>query len=211
MLYQPNYKYLPPAHFHILTPLYDLLCTLLGLGKKFRRQILDSISIKETDVVLDIGCGTGVFLLMLKEKYPALNVIGVDPDEKSLKIAERRLSKYSNVKLIKAFAESIPIEDNSVDIVVSTLTFHHLPDEIKEKAIFEIYRVLKQGGKIVITDFGKVDNWLVKRLFFFEKREYLEGNFKGLLQDYIKKVGFRNITVTKENLPLFICNIIAEK
>lgn len=211
MLYQPDYKYIPPAHFHILTPLYDFLCILLGLGKKFRKQILTKIPIKETDTVLDVGCGTGILLLMLKEKYPDLHVIGLDPDRKALEIAKKRLDKYSDIQLINTFAETIPLENNSIDIVLSVLTFHHLPERIKKKAIYEIYRILKTGGKLSIIDFGKIDNWLIRKLFFFEKRKYFTGNVQGLIIDYLKEAGFKNTIIIKDKLPLFICIIVAEK
>lgn len=93
MTYKPDYTYVPPISWSILTPLYDFFCTIFGLGERFKRSVLDSATLKDDMTVVDIGCGTGVFLKIAKQKYPTAKCIGIDPDRDALAIAERSLSK----------------------------------------------------------------------------------------------------------------------
>lgn len=211
MNYKPAYKYLPPISWPILTPCYDFLCTMAGFGSGFKAKVLNSIQLAAGTVVADIGCGTGVFLKIAKQKYPNVNFIGIDPDKQALSIAERRMERSNlSVELRESFAESLPLADQSTDVCFSTLAFHHMPDSIKKAAIQEIYRVLKNGGKIVIADFGQTESRLLRKILFFEKPEYFEGNLKGLIPEYLKENSFRNIKIVDHHFPS-IDIIAAEK
>lgn len=210
-MYQPDYQYIPPATWDFLTPVYDFFCWILGLGPKFKQKILNSVEIRDGDNIADIGCGTGVFLKIAKQKYPNAHIIGLDPDEKALSIAKSRLEKAGiKVALQKAFAETIPLEAESVNICFTTLALHHMPDRIKKKAIEEMYRILKKGGKIVVTDFGKSDSAFLRKLLSWENIEYLEGNLRGLIEDFIHQAGFKNIQKTGKKFP-GIYTLIGEK
>gem|GEM_PF-1290411 len=211
MPYQPDYRYIPPAGAHMLTRLYDSFCVIFGLGKSFKKNIANSVKLNDSCVVADIGCGTGVFLEILQRKYPKARIIGIDPDKKALEIARKRTSKMNgSVQIINAFAESLPVDSNSVDACFSTLALHHMPDEIKEKALEEMYRILKPSGQIIITDFGQTDNRLMRKVLFFEKIEYIEANFKGLIPQYLERIGFKNIRIAGKKFPS-IHTVLAEK
>lgn len=211
MPYKPYYKYLPPIRWSFLTPLYDFSCAVSGLGSRLKRKVLNAVELKDGMMVADIGCGTGVFLKIAKERYPNVQFIGLDPDKQALAIAERRFAKARvSVKLKEAYAEEIPLTDTSVDVCFSTLVFHHMPDGVKRAAAGEIYRVLKTGGKVVICDFGETKSVLFRKLLFFEKLEYIEGNFKGLLPKYLKEANFENIEIAAHHFP-GIDIIVAEK
>ena len=202
MSYQPTYKYLPPASYAWGTPLYDFFCTILGLGKKYKKKVLAALPITSGMTVADIGCGTGVFLKIAKEKYPSVRFSGIDPDKAALAIAERRLKKSGcDVELIHAFAESLPLPDQSVDICVSSLAFHHMPDDIKAKAVKEIHRVLKLGGTVMIADFGASHSHFFRKALFFEKVEYIDGNFKGLIPKFLREAGFSEPEIVGHHPP----------
>ena len=202
MEYKPSYKYIPPISWHILTPLHDFSCNIIGLGRKFKQEVLDSISLNNNNVIADIGCGTGVFLEIAKEKYPEASFIGVDPDEKSLTIARERFKKAKLIiELKEGFAECLPLADSSVNICFSTLAFHHMPDDIKRKAIQEMHRILISGGTVVIADFGKSTGILFKLFHIFQKIEYIKGNFDGLIIKYLDEVGFKNTRVVGNHFP----------
>jgi ubiquinone/menaquinone biosynthesis C-methylase UbiE len=207
-----NYKYIPPADWHFLTPYYDWLCAAFGLGKKFKQRILDLVELRDDEPVLDVGCGTGIFLLAAREKYPGIQITGLDPDESALEIARKRLEKagIKDVPLLRGYVESLPFLPQSAAVCFSTLVFHHLPNEIKKRALAEIHRVLKPGGRLTLTDFGQTKNRLLPRLLWFEKQEYLAGNLTGLLPLYMEEAGFRNIHIVMKKWPL-IRTIIAEK
>ena len=212
MGYQPSYQYIPPIKWAVLTPIYDLFCTITGFGKKFRKKVLRAATLQGNEVAIDIGCGTGVFLRFAKTMYRNLHLIGVDPDTLALSIAKRRFAEAGlQIELKQGFAESLPIPDASIDICFSTLVFHHLPDDIKKRTIQEIYRVLKHGGKVVIADFGKRTGIIV-RLYaiIFEKLEYIRGNLKGVIPQYLEEIGFKNTTIAEKHF-LAIDIIVAWK
>ncbi len=203
MDYKPHYSYIPPLEFHALTRFYDLALISVGFGKKFRKKIVDAVEVKDSYTILDVGCGTGAFLEILRNRYPKVSAIGIDPDEQALSIASKRLQAYPNVTFINSFAESLPFENDTFDTVYSTLAFHHLPTEIKKKAVEEIYRVLKPRGKLVIVDFGTAKHHRFYRtILFWEPFEYMEGNLQGLIPEFMKKAGFKNITEDSIKFPV---------
>lgn len=211
MSYTPSYHYIPPASFHILTRFYDALCFLVGLGASFRRRILAAAPIAPHEHIVDVGCGTGIFIREALKKESTVAILGVDPDEKALGIAHRRLASYGRrVELTQGFAEALPVADDCLDACYSTLAFHHMPDDIKRSAIQEMYRVLKLGGRVVITDFGPSKSWWVRAILFFERHEYLDGNFRGLIPQFLDEVGFHNIRVVLQKFP-HIETVVAEK
>ena len=200
--YKPSYNYLPPIGPHLLTPLYDTICFLMGLGKSFKRQALSSVPINDGETIADIGCATGVFLELAKNKYRNSRIIGIDPDAKALAIAKKRLAyRGLDAELYEAFAESLPLPNNSVDICFSTLAFHHMPDDVKRKALEEMMRILKPFGRIVIADFGPTKGYWLRRLLFFEKMEYLKGNLDGVIPQFINELGFKELGVAGKKFP----------
>jgi ubiquinone/menaquinone biosynthesis C-methylase UbiE len=200
--YQPNYRYLSPMGPDWLTPFYDAGCTLIGLGRKFKEQVLHAVEIHDGETIVDVGCATGVLLELAKTQYPHSRVIGIDPDRKALAIAQKRVERSGlNVELHQAFAESLPLTKNSVDACFSSLAFHHMPDDVKRKALEEMQRVLKPGGRVVIADFGPAKGKWLRRLLFFWKIEYLKGNLEGIIPRYINEVGFKKLAATGRQFP----------
>jgi len=102
--------------------------------------------------LLDIACGTGVFLAEIKRNYPRLAVSGVDLSEPYLAVARRRLADWSRATLVKGNAEALPFADASVDIVTCVYLFHELPRRARRTVAAEICRVLKPGGRLVYVD-----------------------------------------------------------
>ena len=103
--------------------------------------------------VLDVGSGSGEVLLRLARRVPTLRLTGVDVDPGMLAVAERkaaRLPAASRPTFVAADAASLPMDDASVDLVVSSFAAHHLPD--RHAALAEMMRVLKPGGRVIIWD-----------------------------------------------------------
>lgn len=203
MPYKPSYLFFSlTGNRPHLTPFYDAANSFVGLGKRFHKKIVRSIPLVTGSCVADIGCGTGAFLHMAQQAYPSVRFVGFDPDPLALAIAKRRTANAGmEMRLEEAFAESLPLSSSSVDACFSTLALHHMPDDIKRRAIGEMHRILKKGGRIAIADLGANENRWMYALLFFEVREYIEGNFNGLLPRYLKEAGFKNIIIVDRHFP----------
>ncbi len=172
----------------------------MGLGKKFKKRVLGSVPVQDGQSIADVGCGTGVFLEIAKEKYPHSRVVGLDPDKEALVIARSRLEKKKlAAELTEGRVETLPFPDDSFDFVFSTLAFHHIPDEHKPKAIQEIHRVLRNGGKLLIADFGESRSWSLRLLLGFER--HVKGNFEGLIMAGLQANNFRDVKILWKKWP----------
>jgi SAM-dependent methyltransferase len=109
--------------------------------------------IDEGATVLDLGCGAGTDLLMAAQMVGATGkVIGVDmtPSMLARARASAREMGLVNVELHESLIESLPIDDESVDIVISNGVIDLVPD--KDAVFAEVDRVLKAGGRLQIAD-----------------------------------------------------------
>ena len=158
-------------------------------------------SLKEGEVVLDLGSGAGFDAFLASPKVGKTGrVIGVDMTDEMLEKARENANKsgYANVEFRKGDIENLPVDDNSVDAIISNCVINLAPD--KEKVFKEAYRVLKTGGRLVISDVV-----LTKPLpeELKNDKELLVGCVSGaiLKQDYLellKEAGFVDITIHKE-------------
>jgi len=102
----------------------------------------------ESWIVGDLGCGTGQVAAALAPHVR--RVIAVDESTAMLQAARQRLRELPNVELRRGRLESLPIDDGELDAVTCVLVLHHLPDP--ERAIAEAARVLRPGGRLLLTD-----------------------------------------------------------
>jgi arsenite methyltransferase len=165
-------------------------------------------SLKTGDVVLDLGSGAGFDAFLAARKVGKTGkVYGVDMTDEMLVKARENAQKgsFNNVEFKKGDIEALPFDDQVIDVVISNCVINLAPN--KEKVFREIYRVLKPGGRLMVSDVV-----LVKPLpaELKNNRELLTGCIAGaiLKPDYIKlleKVGFSAITIHKET-PAFLKN-----
>ena len=101
---------------------------------------------------LDIACGTGRFLAMLKSAYPRLRITGIDLSHPYLCEARTLLQHWSRVRLAQANAESLPFPNETFNSVSCIFLFHELPKAIRRCVVAEIFRVLKPGGRLFFLD-----------------------------------------------------------
>ena len=143
----------PAAGRDLFLPLYDPLTRLFGFGP-IRDALIAQAKVQPHHQVLDIGCGTGTLSVALKERHTQADVCGLDPDPKALARARRKAQRAGvTVRFDQGFADALPYADATVDRVVSSLMFHHLPREVKEGTLREVRRVLKPGGELHLLDF----------------------------------------------------------
>ena len=140
--------------------LYDTQVEVLftGAADVMRRRALAPIATwlagrNQRDVRgLDVGCGTGRLLAALHGAWPGLKLTGIDLSKPYLEEARRLIGRTARVKLDEAAAETLPFDEASLDLVVSSFLLHELPKEIRAKAIAEMARVVKPGGLVVMVD-----------------------------------------------------------
>lgn len=134
--------------FDRLSGTYEQALMQRWLFDPAQRAVLEAIPCKTGSVtILDIGCGTGRLLRKAAARWPAARLIGVDPAEGMIAQA-RRLAPFA--LFYPGQAETLPLPDESVDVALSTLSFHHWADQ--EKGLRQVARVLRPGGCFVLAD-----------------------------------------------------------
>ena len=119
-----------------------------GVGNPFT-----SGPIREDEAVLDIGCGAGVdAIIAAKLTGPSGTVTGIDlvPEMLTRASENARLAGVDNVTFRESSAEQLPFPDNSFDVVISNGVFNLVVDKVK--ALGEVLRVLKPGGRFMLAD-----------------------------------------------------------
>ena len=110
--------------------------------------------IEPGETVLDIGCGSGMDLMLAARRVgPSGHAIGVDMTPSMLELAKRGALKaglWENVEVRRGTAEDLPVESESVDVVISNGVLNLSPD--KDRAFREVYRVLRPPGRLYLAD-----------------------------------------------------------
>ena len=149
-------KFIPALRFNFLTSIYDFVFKFTMPEKKFRNDLVDQFKNSKNKHVMEFGVGTASNAILAKQKYPALQVTGVDVDPKILSMAQKKIDREkTSVALVGYDGKHLPFPENTFDVVFSSLVFHHLVPKDKINAFTEIHRVLKQGGQFIYADWGK--------------------------------------------------------
>jgi len=186
--------HIKPLTVGFLTPFYDSVIKIFAF-EKFYQKIASQIPPDKAIHILDMGTGTANLAIAIKKRSPSAKILGIDPDEKILKIAKEKIKKEKlDIKLIKAFAQKLPFKKQSFDYVVSSFAVHHIPPNLKDQAFLEMYRVLRSGGTILIIDIGEPKNLLAKITgTVFSLIESVGPNLRGFIPKALKEVGFYNV------------------
>jgi ubiquinone/menaquinone biosynthesis C-methylase UbiE len=156
------------------------------------RASLEEIGTETGARVLDVGCGTGALLERLRGRAPEAELWGVDLTPEMLAVARARLP--SEVRLAVADVHRLPFPDARFDTVVSSSSLHHWSRP--ERALRELARVTRRGGRLVITDWTRDD--LACRLYSrvlrlthpSVRRPFRAAELRRLLE----RVGFSRVT-----------------
>lgn len=128
--------------------------------RKAQSALIDLLDIENNTSFLEVGCGTGWALgqiaILRKGKG---RFYGVDLSSKMIDKAKENFKTNPNFLFIKANAESIPLDDDSFDVIICTNSFHHYLRPAK--AFREMRRLLRSSGKLYILD-PTADTWYVK-------------------------------------------------
>ena len=118
---------------------------------KSELEIAHSVVQKIDDgVLIDVGSGTGFLSIEIAKRAPNLTIYGIDLSKKMVEIASGNARQFENVSFKLANAIHLPFEENSIDFIVSTGSFHHWKHPIK--VFNECYRVLKSNREAWVYD-----------------------------------------------------------
>lgn len=181
--------------------LYDRVIALLTREKHWRGKLIAVLTPLEADIIVDIGAGTGSLAILIKKIQPSVRMIAIDPDPEIEKIAENKAAKAgTDLEFISAMGDADLdhlIAPGTVDKVVSSLVLHQCPIPIKKRILGNAFRMLKPGGILYISDYGRQRSVLMKLAFNLVRMtdgyDDTRANKEGKLPDYISEAGFNSI------------------
>jgi ubiquinone/menaquinone biosynthesis C-methylase UbiE len=135
---------------------YDFITSFLFAGRRRQsfRELAIAAGVRPGDRVLDVGCGTGYFARMIAEAVGQKgSVVGIDAAPEMIAHAASRLRSAANLTFEVGSASALSFADSTFDVVVSSLTMHHLDRADQLPAVGEMRRVLKPGGRLLIAEF----------------------------------------------------------
>ena len=178
--------------FRWLTPFYDVLVdTLFHLDAR-KRRLVEVTASCGGEQLMDVGGGTGTRARLLLRADPRCRVLVIDRDLEMLLRARPRVAHRG--WLVAASAGELPVRPGSIDRVLSSMAFHHLPPAVKRAALAEIRAALRPGGWFCLLDFDRPRDplsWLLglpARLI--DGWANTRDNFAGRLPGLIAQVGF---------------------
>jgi ubiquinone/menaquinone biosynthesis C-methylase UbiE len=153
------------------------------LFQYFQKKVIDIIDLKNKNSLLDLGCGTGWAVryaakLLNEDGY----FYGIDISKRMIEKANELAIHTKNVRFFNTSSENLPFDDNSIDSVICSFSFHHY--KYPEKALNEVARVLKPKGKIHVIDitpddlFMKLFDTLMKIIQKEHVKQYSSKEFK---------------------------------
>jgi len=175
--------------FNSIAGRYDFLNRLLSLGQdiRWRQQLKQYLPDRDAQTILDLATGTADVLIALTKNNPKIHQgMGVDPAVKMLEIGRRKIQQEhldDRLVLQQGDAQALPFIDETFDCVTISFGIRNIPD--LRLALLEMYRVTKKGGRVLILEFSKPENPLLKAGHWFYLQTFVplvgflfSGNFK---------------------------------
>ncbi len=150
---------------------YDLMNTLLSFNRDnyWRNCLLQQLSPKPGDQILDVCCGTGKMTVKLAEQIGGTGKItGLDYCQPMLTIAAENIKQTpagSSIDLLYGNAMQLPFPDNTFDAAVTAFGLRNLPNI--EKPLGEMYRVVRPGGKVISLELAKPTAPILRQIYYY--------------------------------------------
>ena len=194
-------RFIPGLGYHSLTAFYDPVLALVLGEAKWKRAFVEQIAPRAGERILDLGCGTGTLAILIKTAAPQAEVVGFDPDPAMLERARRKADEAgAAIAFERGYADDPGQPAYRCDKVVSSLMFHHLDTQAKQRALKGARSCLKPGGELHIADFGRPHNLLMRGLFLTVQLDdgfaTTRDNIEGRLPEFMRDAGFEAVAET---------------
>ncbi len=143
--------------YKYFSKVYDYINPIF-YSNEMRKTVVDMAKIKQGDIVLEVGCGTGYTTYEIVKRTDEDNVIAIDITYEQMKKA---IERFPSVKFIMADAENLPFKDNVFDASISAGCIEYWPNPVL--GIKEMARVTKPGGRVVVLAPRKPNNPIVRK------------------------------------------------
>ena len=192
----------PALRFESLTQFFDPVVALTTRERTFKARVLERAGLGPGEIALDLGCGTGTLAIAALDAQPEASITGLDADPKVLERARLKArAAGAGIVFDEGFSTALPYDDARFDVVLSTLFFHHLTDDHKHATASEALRVLKPCGRLVVADFGRPQDLLMRAIMLgtvqlLDGRETTSASLAGRLPKMIAGAGFAEVRVS---------------
>ncbi|KRN26523.1 menaquinone biosynthesis methyltransferase MenH [Liquorilactobacillus mali] len=218
--------------FDRVAPEYDSMNNWISMGlqKKWRKETMKKLDIKNDSEILDVCCGTGAWTADLARGLgESGHVTGLDFSKEMLKLAETKLVNYeqkSKIKLVQGNAMDLPFTDNSFNGATIGFGLRNVPDA--SQVLSEMLRVVKPGGFVACLETSQPQNMIVKsvwNIFFklvpviakirgnnYADYDYLQKTTKEFvsanrLKEMFEEVGLQKVTYKQFSLGAVVLHI----
>ena len=164
------------AVFDSVAGKYDLMNDVMsaGIHRAWKNWYVWQTGVKPGEAVLDLAAGTGDITLRLAKRMRGKGagadiegrLVSSDINAAMLKIGEERLTNkgwLANLEFVIANAEALPFEDNSFDLITMAFGLRNVTHQ--DKALAEMARVLKPGGRVLVLEFSRPKNAVINRFY----------------------------------------------
>lgn len=193
-------RYVPAAGRVGSTQRYDRSIAVTMREERWRPLLRSRIlrHVPSGGHVVDVGAGTGTLAIAVAADRADVSVTAVDGDDEALAIAQRKPGA-DRVRWRNGLADDLPLESACADAVVTSLVLHHLDRQTKQRALREMARVLRPGGRLHVADWGRPATPLLRASFcvlqildgFAGTRDHAAGRIPELL----RAAGFDDVQV----------------
>lgn len=152
---------------------YDTMNRVLsfGLDKGWRKRTVRALALGDRPRVLDLATGTGDLAIDIARRHPDATVIGLDPSREMLAIGERKIAQRKlrdRVTMVLGDAQALPYGDDEMNATTIAFGIRNVPD--RPKALREMARVVKPGGRVAILELGEPRHGLLAGAARFHTR-----------------------------------------